>query len=224
MFSAGHSRRAPACLFWSHAEGTSSRRRHRPAVRDDRSGAGRVVRRDGRAPDRKSPTSSRRTPTSRSVTSAVGTYGARRTRAQVTIDLKPIGERHAQRRARSSRDLRRSVDGRPGHRRVHAESAGDLDRRPRVEEPLPVHDAERRHRRRCIRPRASIETRLRQLPILHDVTSDLLIGNPQVTDRDRPRARGRSASRRSRSRSRSTMRTASGRSRRSTRRTTSTGS
>ena len=124
----------------------------------------------------------------RSVTSSVGTTAAAN-QGQLTIDLKPIDERK-----RSADQIARDLDGgdgeRAGHHDVHPESAGDLDRRPRVEEPVPVHAAERRHRRRSIPPRATLRKRAcAQLPILTDVTSDLLIENPQVTvDIDREQA------------------------------------
>ena len=78
--------------------------------------------------------------------------------------------------------------------------------------------------RRSIRRPSSSSTQARKSTLLQDVTSDLQLGNPQASVRDRPRARGvaRRHGRR-RSRRRCTTRTARGRSRRSTRRTTSTG-
>ena len=78
---------------------------------------------------------------------------------------------------------------RPGHHRVHPEPAGDLDRRPRVEEPVSVHAAERRHQRAQHGGARSWRRGCAQLPGLVDVTSDLLIENPQVTvDIDREQA------------------------------------
>ena len=68
-----------------------------------------------------------------------------------------------------------------------------------------------------------LEEKMRELPGLEDVSSDLQIKNPQVTvDMDRDKIAALGLTRRTRSRRRSTTRTARGRCRRSTRRTTST--
>ena len=66
--------------------------------------------------------------------------------------------------------------------------------------------------------------RMRDLPDLQDVTSDLQIANPKVSGRSIVTAPPRSASRRARSRRRSTIPSARGRSRPFSRRATSTGS
>ncbi len=127
-------------------------------------------------------------PDVRSVTSSVGTTAAAN-QGQLTIDLKPIDERKRS-AEQIARDLTKAVDRRrSGDHDVHPESAGDLDRRPRVEEPVPVHAAERRHQRAQHRGARRWRRACAQLPGLIDVTSDLLIENPQVTvDIDREQA------------------------------------
>ena len=67
-----------------------------------------------------------------------------------------------------------------------------------------------------------LEEKMRELPRLEDVSSDLQLKNPQITRRHGPRQdRHARPDRRTRSRPRCTTPTAPGRSRRSTRRTTS---
>ena len=48
-----------------------------------------------------------------------------------------------------AQSLTRKLAAVPGHAGVHHQSAGDQHRRAAVEEPVPVHAAELRHRRRC---------------------------------------------------------------------------
>ena len=123
----------------------------------------------------------------RAVTSSVGTLAAAN-QGQLTIDLKPINQRKRS-ADQIARDLTRRSRGVAGHLGLHPEPAGDLDRRPRVEEPVPVHAAERRHRRSSTSAARSSRRGCAQLPMLTDVTSDLLIDNPQVTiDIDREAA------------------------------------
>ena len=126
-------------------------------------------------------------PDVRSVTSAIGTTAAAN-QGQLTIDLKPLSER--KRSAQEiARDLSQGGARRRRHLALHPESAGHLHRRPRLEEPLSVHAA---------RPATSISSTPRpassrrgcaSCPQLANVTSDLLIENPQVTvDIDREQA------------------------------------
>ena len=68
-------------------------------------------------------------PDVRAVTSSVGTTAAAN-QGQLTIDLKPIDERKRS-ADQIARDLTAATAQREGHRDVHPESAGDLDRRPR---------------------------------------------------------------------------------------------
>ena len=87
-----------------------------------------------------------------SVTSSVGTTAAAN-QGQLTIDLKPIDQRHRQRRTDHARPVDGDVERAGNHHVLHqnppAISIGGLA----LEEPLPVHIAERRHRgarlRRC---------------------------------------------------------------------------
>ena len=64
------------------------------------------------------------------------------------VDDRPQADRRtsSQRRPDQSRS-RRGDRQRGGDHHLHPESAGDLDRRPLVEEPVSIHVAERRHRR-----------------------------------------------------------------------------
>ena len=104
------------------------------------------------------------------------------------IGLKPRDQRVERRRDHQGAAAEAGEGA--GHRRLHAESAGDSDRRPRVEEPVSVHDAELGHRRRCIRRRSKLVDEVRKSDLLQDVTSDLQLGNPQASVADRSRARG----------------------------------
>ena len=109
------------------------RRRARRSTRWSRTAAGR---RDHRKPTRTSPTSCRR-----------WAAAARRTRSnhgrvlhapQAARPTQPVGRPDSCRSCeRNSRD--------PGHARLPAESAGDQIGGRSTEEPLSVHDAERRH-------------------------------------------------------------------------------
>ena len=127
------------------AEGTLPDGRHRPAARDDGSAGRRVVRRARAAAGG----SRRRDPegSGRSLGDVVGRYDRRREPGP--DDDRPQADRRAQAQRRRHRARPDDVDaGVSGHHDVHPESAGDLDRRSRVEESLSVHAAERRHRLR----------------------------------------------------------------------------
>ena len=160
-------------------------------------------------------------PDVRSVTSSVGTTAAAN-QGQLTIDLKPIGERKRS-ADQIGRDLTKAVAGVPDIavfvQNPPAISIGGLASKSLYQYTLQSGDITTLNS-----AARELEARLRQLPGLADVTSDLLIENPQVTvDIDRER-RASSACRRARSRTTSTTRSASGRCPRSTRRRTSTGS
>ncbi len=117
-------------------------------------------------------------PDVRSVTSSVGTSAAAN-QGQATIDLKPIGERKRS-AERISRDLSRAVEGISDItvfvQNPPAISIGGLASKSQYQYTLQSGDMDTLNA-----VARSIETRLRQLPILTDVTSDLLIQNPQVT-------------------------------------------
>ena len=90
-------------------------------------------------------------------------------------------------------ELRPKLTVDPGHQGVPAEPPGDPHRRPAHQEPVPVHAAGRRHRRAVPLGAAASRRKLRSIPGLQDVTSDLQIANPQVTveiDRDKAAALG----------------------------------
>ena len=165
----------------------------------------------------------RQDPDVRAVTSSVGTLAAAN-QGQLTIDLTPIEPAQAGPRIRSLAICPRRSRGSPASRSI-------------IQNPPAIQSA-------VSSPRACTSTRCRagtsplstrrapsskpscgNCPMLTGVTSDLLIENPQVTiDIDRAARRRTRASPRPRSRTRSTMRSGSGRCRRSTRRPTSTGS
>ena len=120
------------------------------------------------------------------VTSSVGTTAAAN-QGQLTIDLKPID-----RRKRSAdwiaRDLSGAVAGVPGItvfiQNPPAIAIGGLASKSLYQYTLQGADVAA-----LDRAARSLEARLRALPILTDVTSDLLIESPQVTvDIDRDRA------------------------------------
>ena len=128
----------------------------------------------------------RKNPDVRSVTSSVGTTAAAN-QGQLTIDLKPIGER--KRSAEEiGRDLARETetvsDITTFVQNPPAISIGGLASKSLYQFTLQSGDIE------VLNDAArALETRLRQLPGLIDVTSDLLIENPQVTvDIDRESA------------------------------------
>ena len=135
----------PAYLFWSTPKGLFPTDDTGQLLATTEAAAGRVVR---RAESRSS-----------SEVADVVREGSRRSVGDVVgrhdgggepgpADDRPQADRRAQaqRRADRARPAMASTAGVSGHHDVHPESAGDLDRRPRVEEPLSVHAAERRHR------------------------------------------------------------------------------
>jgi HAE1 family hydrophobic/amphiphilic exporter-1 len=127
-----------------------------------------------------------RDPDVRSVTSSVGTTAAAN-QGQLTIDLKPIAQR---RRGADqiARDLSRAVLAVQGVtvfiQNPPAISIGGLASKSLYQYTLQSGDIAT-----LDRAARALEARLRRLPLLADVTSDLLIENPQVTvDIDREHA------------------------------------
>jgi HAE1 family hydrophobic/amphiphilic exporter-1 len=119
-----------------------------------------------------------RDPDVRSVTSSVGTTAAAN-QGQLTIDLKPIDER--KRSADDiARDLTKAVQGVPDIsvfiQNPPAISIGGLASKSLYQYTLQSGDINT-----LDAAARELETRLRQQPALTDVTSDLLIENPQVT-------------------------------------------
>ena len=119
-----------------------------------------------------------RDPDVRSVTSSVGTTAAAN-QGQLTIDLKPIDER--KRSADDiARDLTKAVQGVPDIavfiQNPPAISIGGLASKSLYQYTLQSGDINT-----LDAAARELETRLRQEPALTDVTSDLLIENPQVT-------------------------------------------
>ena len=127
-----------------------------------------------------------RDPDVRSVTSSVGTTAAAN-QGQMTIDLKPLSERSrsAEEIARALEDTAQGVpDIKLFIQNPPAISIGGLASKSLYQYTLVSGDLEGLNRVARL-----LETRLRQLPQLINVTSDLLIENPQVTvDIDRERA------------------------------------
>jgi hydrophobic/amphiphilic exporter-1 (mainly G- bacteria), HAE1 family len=125
-------------------------------------------------------------PDVRSVTSSVGTTAAAN-QGQLTIDLKPIGERNRS-AEQIARDLTRAVQSVPDIsvfiQNPPAISIGGLASKSLYQYTLQSGDIN------ALNTSArELESRLRQEPALSDVTSDLLIQNPQVTvDIDRETA------------------------------------
>jgi HAE1 family hydrophobic/amphiphilic exporter-1 len=117
-------------------------------------------------------------PDVRSVTSSVGTTAAAN-QGQMTIDLKPIGERHRS-ADRIARDLAAATARTEGIttfvQNPPAISIGGLASKSLYQYTLQSGDIVALNE-----AAAALQTRLRQLSILTDVTSDLLIENPQVT-------------------------------------------
>ncbi len=119
-----------------------------------------------------------RDPDVHAVTSSVGTTAAAN-QGQLTIDLKPINERHRS-ADRISRDLAAATSNVEGIttfiQNPPAISIGGLSSKSLYQYTLQGGDIV------ALDSAASkLQARLRQLPILTDVTSDLLIANPQVT-------------------------------------------
>src|SRR4051812_36397256 len=119
-----------------------------------------------------------RDPDVRSVTSSVGTTAAAN-QGQLTIDLKPIDER--KRSADDiARDLTKAVQGAPDIsvfiQNPPAISIGGLASKSLYQYTLQSGDINSLNA-----AARELESRLRQQPALADVTSDLLIENPQVT-------------------------------------------
>ncbi|MEP6495101.1 MAG: efflux RND transporter permease subunit [bacterium] len=133
-------------------------------------------------------------PDVRSVTSSVGTTAAAN-QGQLTIDLKPIGDRNRS-ADEISRDLAHAVASVPNIavfvQNPPAISIGGLASKSLYQYTLQTGDIT------VLNTSArELERRLRQLPGLIDVTSDLLIENPQVTvdiDREQSGQLGVSAS------------------------------
>ena len=117
-------------------------------------------------------------PDVRSVTSSVGTTAAAN-QGQITIDLKPIGERKRSADA-IGRDLavaaQKVSDITTFIQNPPAISIGGLASKSLYQYTLQSGDIEMLNE-----SARALETKLRQLPMLIDVTSDLLIENPQVT-------------------------------------------
>ncbi len=112
------------------------------------------------------------------VTSSVGTTAAAN-QGQLTIDLKPIGERKRS-ADQIARDLTRAAQKVPDIsvfiQNPPAISIGGLASKSQYQYTLQSGDLAGLDNAARL-----LETRLRDLPILRDVTSDLLIQNPQVT-------------------------------------------
>jgi HAE1 family hydrophobic/amphiphilic exporter-1 len=117
-------------------------------------------------------------PDVRSVTSSVGTTAAAN-QGQLTIDLKPIGDRKRS-ADQIARDLTKAVVGVPAInvfiQNPPAISIGGLASKSLYQYTLQSGDINSLNT-----AARQMETRMRQLPGLVDVTSDLLIENPQVT-------------------------------------------
>jgi HAE1 family hydrophobic/amphiphilic exporter-1 len=133
-------------------------------------------------------------PDVRSVTSAIGTTAAAN-QGQMTIDLKPIGERK-----RSAQEIARTLTDSSLHvggitlfiQNPPAISIGGLASKSLYQYTLLSGDLNTLNRTARL-----LESRLRALPSLVNVTSDLLIENPQVTveiDREQAGQLGVSAS------------------------------
>ncbi len=127
-----------------------------------------------------------RDPDVRSVTSSVGTTAAAN-QGQLTIDLKPIGERRRS-AEQIARDITRRVASVPDIavfvQNPPAISIGGL-----ATKSLYQYTLQSGNMRTLDSTARALEGRLRQSALLTDVTSDLLINNPQVTvDIDREQA------------------------------------
>ena len=113
---------------------------------------------------------------------------------RVFMQLKPLGRAQARAPTRSPRELDPKLASVPGMR-VYLQNPPPISIGGTLEqEPVSVHAAERRHRRRCISDADEpLAAEAATLPGLTDVTSDLQIKNPQVhvaIDRDRAASLG----------------------------------
>jgi HAE1 family hydrophobic/amphiphilic exporter-1 len=120
----------------------------------------------------------RRDPDVRSVTSSVGTTAAAN-QGQITIDLKPIEERH-----RSAEEIAHDLAAATANianistfiQNPPAISIGGLSSKSLYQYTLQSGDMDALNN-----AAREMETRMRRIPGLIDVTSDLLIENPQIT-------------------------------------------
>ncbi len=128
----------------------------------------------------------RRDPDVRAVTSSVGTLAAAN-QGQLTIDLKPVSDRHRS-ADEIARDLSKAVLGVPGLT-VFIQNPPAIEIGGLQSKSLYQFTLQSGNMALLNESGAKLEARMRQLPLLTGVTSDLLIENPQVTiDIDRQHA------------------------------------
>ena len=123
------------------------------------------------------------------VNSTVGTGGPNSVgnSGRMLVALKPRKERDDLQTILAR--LRRNSNSVPGHRDLFPADPEHQSRRQAGQEPISVHAAIQRHRRRSIGLRRNCATRFRKIDGLLDVTIDLYVRNPQVTiDVDREKA------------------------------------
>ena len=108
------------------------------------------------------------------LTSFIGVDGANPTlnTGRMQLTLKPFAQRNAS-AAEMIRRLAESTSHVPGITRLHAAGAGPDDRRPRVEDAVPVPAELARLPRTSRQPPAALLERLKTLPQLSDVATDL---------------------------------------------------
>ena len=126
----------------------------------------------------------RRDPDVRAVTSSVGTLAAAN-QGQLTIDLTPIGNRHRS-ADQIARDISKNVLGVPGLT-VFIQNPPAIEIGGLQSKSLYQYTLQSGNITLLNQSAVKLEAQMRQIPTLTDVTSDLLIENPQVTidiDRD----------------------------------------
>ncbi len=107
---------------------------------------------------------------------------------RMLVALKPRKERDSQPQVLAR--LRQSANIVPGIADLFPADPEHQSRRQAFQEPVSIHAAIQRHRRRSIAWRRNCAKRLQRLPGLLDVTTDLYVKNPQVTIDGRSRKIG----------------------------------
>ena len=189
-----HRRSATGVSVRRMPKGFLPERGHRADLRHHRGGAGHLLRRHGRASAGRWPRSSRRTRTSKASCRSSAPAAERVAQHRPHVHRAEAARRARRRADAVIQELRPKLSRSSRHQAPILQNIpADPHRRPAHQEPVPVHAAGHRHRRALQWAPQASRTKLRALPGLSDVTSDL-----QIT------------SRRSRSRSTATRRRALG--------------
>ena len=140
---------------------------------------------------RRSRESSSQDPAVESLSSFIGVDGTNATlnSGRMLINLKPHARARRERDRRSSAGCRRELAQRRGHHALHAAGAGPDDRGPREPHAVPVHASRTPNPDELATWVPQLVERLRRLPQLADVASDLQDERPAGVRGHRPRDR-----------------------------------